>query len=330
MRRRELIALGAAAAASSVSWPLTARAQQPTLPVIGFLHSQTSEAFPEPLREFRQGLRDGGYVEGDNLTIEYRWGQSQADRLRTLAAELVARQVAVLAALDTPSALAVKDLAASTAVVFITGIDPVAAGLVASLARPGGNLTGVNFLSGELTAKRLGVMRELLPAATRFAVLLNTADVANSETTIRDVEIAAGPLGLQIQFMKVSTSQEIHTAFGLLARERPDALLIGSGPYFYARRVQLALLAARHGILTMYTQRQYVEAGGLLSYGASVSGAWRQVGLYVGRILKGAKPADLPVVQSTKFELVINAETARTLGLAVPPTLLALADEVIE
>jgi putative ABC transport system substrate-binding protein len=318
--------LGAAAA-----WPpLAAGAQQSAIRIVGFIHSQTADAFPEPLREFRQGLRESGYVEGNNLLVEYRWAQNQAGRLPTLVAELVNRRVAVLAALDTPSALAVREVVAPTSVVFLTGIDPVAAGLVASLARPGGNLTGVNFLSGELTAKRLGVVRELIPGATRIAVLLNTVDVANSRATMNDVQTAAAPLGLQVRFLEVSTSQEIHSAFASLARERPEALLIGSGPYFYARRVQLALLAARHGIPTMYTQRQYAEAGGLLAYGASVSGAWRQVGLYVGRILKGAKPTDLPVVQSSKFELVINADAARAIDVTLPSSLLSLADEVIE
>jgi ABC-type uncharacterized transport system substrate-binding protein len=324
-RRDFIILLGGAA-----GWPLSARAQQNVGPVIGFLHSQTSDGFPEPLREFRQALKESGYVEGDNLAIEYGWAQNQPGRLRSLTADLVSRRVAVLAAMDTPSALAAKEAMAPVPVVFMTGIDPVAAGLVASLARPGGNLTGVNFLSGELTAKRLGVVRELIPGATRFAVLLNTVDIANSETTMRDVETAARPMKLQLRFLKVGTNQEITAAFASFVRERPDALLIGSGPYFYARRVQLALLSARYGIPTMYTQRQYVEAGGLLSYGANVSGAWREVGLYIGRILKGAKPADLPVVQASKFELVINADTARTLDISVPPSLLSVADEVIE
>jgi putative ABC transport system substrate-binding protein len=326
-RRREFITLLGGAAAT---WPGAVLAQPSASPVIGFLHSQTADAFPEPLRQFRQGLRDSGYVEGTNLTIEYRWAQNETDRLRSLIAEIVSRRVAVLAALDTPSALAAKEVIAPTAVVFLTGIDPVAAGLVASLARPGGNLTGVDFLSGELTEKRLGVMRELIPGATRFAVLLNALDVANSETTMRDMEGAARAIGAQVGFVKVSTSRDIDAAFASMVRDRPDALLIGSGPYFYARRVQLALLAAKYGIPTMYTQRPYVEAGGLLSYGASVSSAWHQVGLYVGRILKGAKPADLPVVQSSKFELVLNADTARILDITVPPSLLSLVDEVIE
>jgi putative ABC transport system substrate-binding protein len=330
MKRRELISLLGAAAASSTFWPLTAQAQQNAPPVIGFLHSQRADAFPEPLREFRQGLKDSGYVEGANLAIEYRWADNQGDRLPALIADLVSRRVAVLATMDTPSALALKEVSVPMAAVFLTGIDPVAAGLVASLARPGGHLTGVNFLSGELMEKRLGMMRGLIPGATRFAVLLNTIDVANSETTMRDVEGAARPMGLDIQFVKVSTSQEINAAFASLARERPDGLLIGSGPDFYARRVQLALSAARYAIPTMYTQRQYVEAGGLLSYGANVSGAWRQVGVYIGRILKGTKPADLPVVQAAKFELVINADTARLLDLTVPSSLISLADEVIE
>jgi putative ABC transport system substrate-binding protein len=326
MKRRDFIVLLGGGVAA---WPLPARAQQSVGSIIGFLHSQTSDGFLEPLREFRQALKESGYVEGDNLSVEYRWAQNRSD-LRSLVADLVSRRVAVLAAMDTPSALAAKEVIGPTAVVFMTGIDPVAAGLVASLARPGGNLTGVNFLSGELTAKRLGIMRELIPGAARFAVLLNTIDVANSQTTMRDVELAAHPMGLQIQFVSVSTNQEIHAAFASFTRERPDALLIGSGPYFYARRVQLALLAARYGIPTMYTQRQYVEVGGLFSYGANVSGAWHQVGVYTGRILKGAKPADLPVVQASKFELVINADTARLLDITVPPSLLSIADEVIE
>jgi putative tryptophan/tyrosine transport system substrate-binding protein len=325
LRRRDFIALLGGAAA----WPVAARGQQNVGPIVGFLHSQTSDGFPEPLREFKQALKESGYVEGDNLSVEYRWAQNRSD-LRSLATDLVSRGVAVLAAMDTPSALAAKELIAPTAVVFMTGIDPVAAGLVASLARPGGNLTGINFLSGELTAKRLGIMRELVPGAARFAVLLNTIDVANSQTTMRDVELAARPMGLQIRFVSVSTSQEIHAAFASFSRERPDALLIGSGPYFYARRVQLALLVAHHGIPTMYTQRQFVEAGGLFSYGANVSGAWRQVGVYIGRILKGAKPADLPVMQASKFELVINVDAARILDITVPPSLLSIADEVIE
>jgi putative ABC transport system substrate-binding protein len=326
VRRRGFITLLGAAAV----WSLEAQAQQNGGPVIGFLHSQRADGFLEPLREFRQALKESGYIEGTNLGIEYRWADNQSDRLPPLIADLVSRRVAVVAAMDTPSAIAVKEASVPLAAVFITGIDPVTAGLVASLARPGGNLTGVNFLGGELTEKRLGVMRELIPGATRFAVLLNTVDVANSETTMRDVEGVARSMGLHIRFAKVSTSQEINAAFGSFARERPDALLIGSGPYFYARRVQLALSAARYGIPTMYTQRQYVEAGGLLSYGANVSGAWRQVGLYIGRILKGAKPADLPVVQASKFELVINADAARILDLTVPASLMSLADEVIE
>jgi putative tryptophan/tyrosine transport system substrate-binding protein len=324
--RREFITLLGGATAA---WPVAAQAQQNVEPVIGFLHSQTPDGFPEPLRAFRQALKEGGYVEGNNVSIDYRWAQNRSE-LRSLAADLVGRAVPVLAAMDTPSALAAKEVIAPTAVVFLTGIDPVAAGLVASLARPGGNSTGVNFLSGELTAKRLGLMRELMPSAGRFAVLLNTIDIANSQTTMADVELAARPMGLQIQFVSVSTNQEIHAAFASFSRERPDALLIGSGPYFYARRVQLALLAARHGIPTMYTQRQYVEAGGLFSYGANVSDAWHQVGVYIARILKGAKPADLPVVQASKFELVINADTARVLELTLPPSLLSIADEVIE
>jgi len=326
MRRRHFITLLGGAA----TWPLAARAQQPAMPVIGFLHSQSPDTFTEPLRGFRQGLKEAGFVENETVAIEYRWADSQTDRLPALAAELVRRRVAVIATFSPPVALAAKAATTTTPIVFNTGDDPVRLGLVASLARPGGNLTGINFFVGELAAKRLEVLRELVPGATRVALLLDSSAGQITETTLRDVEAAARPKGLQIQVLNVQTSREINAAFATFARERLDALFVGPGPFFTTRRVQLALLAAVQRVPAIYPVRPFAEAGGLISYGASLTDAYRQVGAYAGRILKGAKPADLPVVQSSKFELVINAETARILGLTVPPSLLALADEVIE
>jgi len=331
LRRREIITLvGGAAAALPILWPLAARAQQPAMPVIGFLQSQSPDTFADHLRAFRQGLKDSGYVEGANVTIEYRWAEGQTDRLPALAAELVRRQVSVIAAFGPAAAFAAKAATTTIPMVFNVNEDPVRLGLVASLARPGGNLTGINFLSGELVAKRLELLRELVPAATRVAVLVNPAQAANAETTLRDVAAATRAIGLQIQVLNASTSSEIDAAFATLGRERPDALFVGADPYFQNRRVQLANLAARHVVPMTSAIREITVAGGLMSYGTNVADAYRQVGVYAGRILKGAKPADLPVVQATKFELVINHQTARMLGLTVPPMLLAVADEVIE
>jgi putative ABC transport system substrate-binding protein len=327
MKRRAFITLLGGAAAS---WPLAARAQQPAMPVIGFLHSQSPDTFTEPLRGFRQGLKESGFVESETVAIEYRWADNQTDRLPALAAELVRRRVAVIATFSPPVALAAQAATTTIPIVFSSGDDPVRLGLVASLARPGGNLTGINFFVGELAAKRLEVLRELVPGATRVALLLDPSAGQITETTLRDVEAAARPKGLQIQVLNVQTSRDINAAFATFARERLDALFVGPGPFFTSRRVQLALLAAVQRVPAIYPARPFAEAGGLISYGASLTDAYRQVGAYVGRILKGAKPADLPVVQSSKFELVINAETARMLGLTVPPTLLARADEVIE
>jgi putative ABC transport system substrate-binding protein len=300
------------------------------MPVIGFLHSQSPAGFTEPLRGFRQGLKDTGYIEGENVSIEYRWADNQTDRLPALAVELVRRRVAVIATFSPPVALAAKAATTTIPIVFNSGDDPVRLGLVGSLARPGGNLTGINFLVGELAAKRLEVLRELVPGATRVALLLDPSAGQITETTQRDVEAAARPKGLQIQVLNVQTSREINAAFATFARERVDALFVGPGPFFTSRRVQLALLAAVQRVPAIYPVRPFAEAGGLISYGASLTDAYRQVGAYAGRILKGAKPADLPVVQSSKFELVINAETARMLGLTVPDKLLVAADEVIE
>jgi putative tryptophan/tyrosine transport system substrate-binding protein len=311
-------------------WPLAAHAQQPAMPMIGYLDSQSPGAFADLLlRSFWQGLKETGYVEGENVAIEFRWADNQIDRLPALAAELVRRRVAVIVASAPPAALAAKAATTTIPILFIAGDDPVKIGLVASLARPGGNLTGVNFFVGELTAKRLQLLREMVPAAARIAMLVDPAFTL-TEFMVRDAETAARAMGLQIQILNASTSREINAAFANFVRERPDALVVGTGPFFTSRRVQLALLAGRYGVPAIYATRPYTEAGGLMNYGASLTDAYRQVGVYTGRVLKGAKPADLPVVQSSKFELVINAETARMLGLTVPPSLLATADEVIE
>jgi putative ABC transport system substrate-binding protein len=327
MRRREFIALFGGAAAS---WSLVARAQQPATPVIGFLNTQSPDGMTDRLRAFRQGLKDSGYVDGENVAIEYGWAENQIDRLPGLAAELVRQRVAVIAAISTVTALAAKAATTMIPIVVMVPDDPVRLGLVASLARPGGNLTGINFFLGELTAKRLELLRELVPGAVRVAVLVNPTQPANTESTLKDVEAAARAIGLQIHALNASTSREIEAAFATFARERPDALFVGTDAFFTARRVQLVNLSSRHAMPTAYGTRDFAEAGGLMSYGANTTDAYRQVGVYTGRILKGAKPTDLPVVQASKFELVINHPTARMLSLTVPPTLLSVADEVIE
>jgi putative tryptophan/tyrosine transport system substrate-binding protein len=327
VKRREFIMLLGGAAAA---WPLAARAQQPAIPVIGYLDSQSPEVITDLLRGFRQGLKDTGYVEGENVAIVYRWAENQIDRLPALATDLVRQRAAVIAASGGPASESAAKATTSIPIVFMVAEDPVRMGLVASLARPGGNLTGVNFFSAELAAKRLELLRELVPAASRVAVLLNPAEIAIAAANLRDVEIAARAMALEIQVFNARTSGEIDAVFAAIARERPNAVFISSGPLFTSRRVQLAHLATHHGIPAIHGSRFYPEVGGLISYGASMPDAHRQAGVYVGRILKGAKPADLPVVQATKFELVINAQTARMLGLAVPDKLLATADEVIE
>jgi putative ABC transport system substrate-binding protein len=326
-RRRFITLLGGAVA----TWPLAARAQQSTMPVIGFLNPQSPDGFTNRLRGFRQGLKEAGYVEGETVAIEYRWAENQLNRLPELAADLVRRQVAVIVSGGgNPPALAAKAATTTIPIVFVVSEDPVRLGLVPSLARPGSNLTGINFFSSELGAKQLGLLRELVPGAVRIGVLVNPANAANTESTLRDVEEAARAIGLQIKVLNASTGSEINAAFAAIARERSDAAFIGGDPYFTVRRVQLANLAARHAIPASYVARDFPEAGGLMSYGTDITEAYRQVGVYAGRILKGAKPADLPVVQASKFELVINLATAMMFGLEVPPLLLARADEVIE
>jgi putative ABC transport system substrate-binding protein len=328
LKRRAFITLLGGAA---VGWPLAARAQQPALPTIGFLDVRSPDAMADRLRGFRQGLRETGYVEGDNVTIVYRWGENKLERVPDLAAELVRRQVAViLAGGSTAVVLAAKAATATIPILFIVPEDPVRLGLVTSLARPGGNLTGINFFNTELVAKQLAFLHEMVPRAVRVAVFVNPANVPSIQATERDAQPAAHAMGLQIQMLRVSTSGEIDMAFATFAREPPGALFIGTDGFLNSRRVQFVQQAAHHSLPALYTGREFSEIGGLMSYGTNIADAFHQAGVYAGRILKGAKPADLPVVQSSRFELVINAQTARMLGLSVPQTLLVAADEVIE
>jgi ABC-type uncharacterized transport system substrate-binding protein len=323
MKRRAFITLLGGAAA----WPLAARAQQP-LPVIGFLDAASAAERTDFMAAFRQGLAETGYVEGQNVAIEYRWAEGRYDRLPELAADLVRRRVSVIATpATTGAALVAKAATATIPIVFGVGVDPVQLGLVASLNRPGGNATGVNFFTIELMAKRTQLLRELVPGAKRVAVLVNPTDRSN-DSTVRDVEAAV--IGQQVLAFEAATGREIDAAFESLERKKVDALFVAGGAFYAARRVQLAVLAARYAVPATYSQRTFVEAGGLMSYGTNLADTWRQVGLYTARILKGAKPTDLPVVQSSKFELVINLNTARALRFEVPPSLLARADEVIE
>ncbi|MFL4985328.1 MAG: ABC transporter substrate-binding protein [Xanthobacteraceae bacterium] len=316
--------LGGAAA-----WPLPLSAQQPGMPVIGLLNSASADTFADRLRAFRQGLKDTGHVEGDNVTIVYRWADGQSDRLPALADDLLRRQVALIAALGGAAAFAAKAATTTVPIVFNVDDDPVKLGLVGNLARPSGNLTGTNFLSTELTTKRLELLRELVPAAARVAVLANPT-YPTGESTVKDLAAAAPAMGLQLQVLNARTNHEINAAFATLARAPSDALFVAGDPFFTSRRFQLVNLTSRHAVPATFGTREFAEAGGLMSYGSNIADAWRQVGAYAGRILAGAKPADLPVVQASKFELVINAETARMLGIAIPHSLLALADEVIE
>jgi putative ABC transport system substrate-binding protein len=331
LQRREFMTAFGGAATASILAGGVARAQQPVMRTIGLLNATSPDTYADRLRAFREGLKENGYVEGENLAIESRWADNHLDRLPLLAADLVRRQVAVIVTTGGPgSASAAKAATMTIPIVFMVGEDPVRRGLVASLARPGGNLTGVNLFIGELAAKRLELLRELVPAAARVAVLVNPVNAGNTETTVRDVAEAARALGLQIQILNAGSSSEIDAAFATMVRERSDALFVGNDAYFTARRIQLAQQAAHRSVPATYGLREHAEVGGLMSYGTSLTDAFRQVGVYTGRILKGAKAADLPVVQASKFELVINHQTARMLGLTVPPLLLTIADEVIE
>jgi putative tryptophan/tyrosine transport system substrate-binding protein len=327
VKRREFVALLSGAA---VAWPLAARAQQAAMPIVSYVSSRSAEAGLRPAAAFRKGLNETGTIEGQNVTVEYHWLEGQYDRLPSLMADFVRRRVAVIAATFTAGALAAKAAATTIPIVFAVVEDPVKLGLVAGLARPGGNATGVNFFIAEAVAKRLGLLHDLVPKAVRIAVLVNPANAPLTEATLRDMPEAARALGLQIQVLNASTSREIEAAFATLVRDRADALYVAGGGDFTNRRVQLATLAARHAIPAAYTNRDFAEAGGLMSYGTNILDYYRQVGVYTGQILKGAKPADLPVVQSTKFEFVINLQTARALGLTIPPGVLTIADEVIE
>ena len=325
--RRELLA---ALGGTAVAWPLAARAQQSTIPVVGILSPLAPGSGEYLLDGFRRGLGESSYVEGQNVTIDHRFAAGRFDRFQEMAADLVQRRVSVIAAFGNVAAVAAKAATQTLPILFAVTEDPVSLGLVASLSRPGGNATGLNFFTTEVNAKRLGLLRELVPAAGRVALLMNPINTLNTSATLKEVEPAARTLGLQIQVFNASTSLEIDAAFAALVAWRPDALYVAPDGFFTSRRVQLAALAARHALPSSYSVRDHVEVGGLMSYGASLTDAYRQLGVFTGRILKGAKPADLPVVQSTKFELVINAQIARMLGLSVAPTLLATADEVIE
>ena len=330
MKRRDFTLLGGAI----VAWPLAARAQQAAMPSIGFLDGRSVDSLTDRLRAFRQGLKDVGYVEGENVTIIYRWAENQVDRLPDLAAELVRRPVAVIVASGGPNVVfAAKAATTAIPILFLTAEDPVRLGLVASLARPGGNLTGINFLNRELASKQLELLRELVPGATRVAVLVDPTNVSVTESILREVGLFARGTGLKVQVLRASTSAEIDAAFAVFtssASERPDALFVSQDPFLNTRRLQLSLLAMRHGVPAIYSGREFAEVGGVMSYGSNITDAYRQIGAYAGRILKGAKFADLPVVQSSRFELAINVQAARILGLTIPPTLLATADEVIE
>jgi putative ABC transport system substrate-binding protein len=327
MRRREFIALIGGVAAA---WPLAVRAQRQPMPIIGFLDVRSPEAMGDRFVAFRQGLRETGFVEDENVSIAYRWAENRAERLPELAADLVRLKAAVIASAGPPAAFAAKAATTTIPILFVVADDPVGLGLVASLDRPGGNLTGINLFNSELAAKRFALLHELVPQAKRVAVLVDPADAANTASTLRGVEAASRATGLQMKVFNAGSNSEIDAAFEVIAEERYDALFVGASTFLNGQHVQLAQLAAFHRIPATYAPREFVEVGGLMSYGANLADAFRQLGVYAGRIIKGARPADLPVVQATNLELAINARTAKMLGITVPPTLLSTADKVVE
>jgi putative ABC transport system substrate-binding protein len=327
VRRREFITLLGGAAAA---WPLAARAQQPAMPVVGYLSTGSPGPYVDRVRAFRQGLGETGYVEGRNVTVEYRWAEGQYDRLPAMATDLVRRQVAVIASGGLPTALAAKAATTTIPIVFMLGVDPVKVGFAASLNRPGGNLTGVSNLNAEVGPKRLELLHELIPTADIIALLVNPTNPPLAETLSRDLQAAARALGLQLHVLHASTEGDFDAAFATLARLGAGALVIADDPFLVSRSEQLATLTIRHAVPAITSNREFAEAGGLMSYGGSTADAYRQVGVYTGRILKGEKPADLPVMQRTKFEFLINLKTAKALGLTIPPGVLAIADDVIE
>jgi putative ABC transport system substrate-binding protein len=328
VRRRDFITLLGGAAAA---WPRAARAQQAAMPVVGFLHSSSAEHNANRVSAFRKGLAETGYVEGQNVAIEFRWTEGQDDRLPDLAADLIRRRVAVIATpASTPASLAAKAATRSIPIVFAVANDPVALGLVASLSRPGGNATGVSFQIVELVPKQLGMLHELVPAANRFVALLGPNSAITDAAVVKDLQMSASVLGLPMEILRAGTGREIDAAFAKVVQKAGGALLVGPDPFFTNRRAQIVTLAARHALPAIYYAPEFAEIGGLMSYGPNIADGYRQVGIYVGRILKGEKPTDLPVVQPTKFELVVNLNTARALDIAIPNTLLALADEVID
>jgi len=327
MRRREFITLLGGGAAT---WPLMASAQHAATPVIGYLDPRSPDAAENRLRGFHRGLKDAGYIEGENITIVYRWAEDRVDRLPLLAGELVSRSVAAIVAAGVPTTFAAKAATTTIPIVFLVGNDPVELGLVGSLSRPAGNLTGIDIFTSELAAKRLEVLRDLLPKATRMGVLVNPADAGASDSQLKEIEAAARAMGLQIKVHNADTRAEIDAAFEAMDRDRPDAVFVGTTVFLNGRRVQLAHLSTFYRLPAVYALRDFVEVGGLISYGSDIIDSFRQAGRYVGRVLKGAKPGDLPIVKADKFELVINTRTARLLGLTLPSSLLGRADEIID
>jgi|SRR5215467_8436886 putative tryptophan/tyrosine transport system substrate-binding protein len=327
MRRREFITL---IGGGAMAWTRAAYSQQITLPLIGFLDPRTPEVVAARLRGFRQGMKEMGFVEGENVAIAYGWAEDQIDRLPSLALDLVRRRVAAIVTSGPPSSFAAKAATTTVPILFLVGNDPVQLGLTNSLSRPDSNLTGINIVNSELASKRLELLRDLLPRVGRIGLLVNPADASLTEIQLKDVNAAARSMGVQVQVYNADTSVEINSAFESMGHDRPDAVLVGTTPFLNGRRVQLAQVAAFHRLPAIYAGREYVEVGGLMSYGSNIVDAYRQVGVYVGRVLKGAKPAELPVVQANKFELVVNAPTARMLGLTLPPSLLNRTDEVID